>query len=132
MYSKINTTFFLDFKSPDLLLIRQYSNTNTPSFLEFKQFRTAAKSWDLHLCSVNEQLRPIVEPFAGQQFTPADPITVLGALLPTHFGFVREVELGKRVHIDSENVSKDGYLVNVENDDTSASKLQIVTAIDPM
>lgn len=79
---------------------------------------------------MNEQLRPIVEPFAGQQFTPADPITVLGALLPTHFGFVREMELGKRVHIDSENVSKDGYLVNVE--DTSASKLQIVTAIDPM
>lgn len=127
MHSKINTTT-QDFKSPDLL-----DNIQTQTllhFLEFKQFRTAAKSWDLHLCSVNEQLRPIVEPFAGQQFTPADPITVLGALLPTHFGFVREMELGKRVHIDSENVSKDGYLVNVE--DTSASKLQIVTTIDPM
>lgn len=70
-------------------------------------------------------------PYAGQQFTPADPITVLGALLPFYHGLVRKTAIGRRVHIDLGNLSKKGYLVNVEDNTNDESKLRIVTVINP-
>lgn len=89
------------------------------------------------MCAEDEDIRRLVEPYAGKQFTPADPVTVLGALLPKpssglphSAGLVRKTELGKRVHIDLANLSEKGYLVKVENSRNNESKLEIVTAID--
>ena len=91
----------------------------------------------MHLCAEDEDIRRLVEPYAGKQFTPADPVTILGALLsqpsyglPHSAGLVRKTELGKRVHIDLANLSEKGYLVKVENSRNNESKLEIVTAID--
>jgi hypothetical protein len=47
-----------------------------------EQFRQAASSWDAHLIKVYEKLKGVIGPNAGKQFTPADPLVVIGFLEP--------------------------------------------------
>ncbi|KAL3082725.1 hypothetical protein niasHS_010527 [Heterodera schachtii] len=58
-------------------LITKITESKAPGI---EKFRKAGESWDTHLVQCYEKLKDVVGPHKGRQFTPADPMTVMGYL----------------------------------------------------
>ncbi len=92
-----------------------------------ESFFVAARSWDDHVLQQIPYLVPIIGDRAGEQFTPADAVVVLG------FG---NAELATRVQavdisIDLENLDPEqGFKVLVQ--ENSASNIKSIEAIDTL
>lgn len=85
----------------------------------------AATSWDEHVIAKIPALKPVIEPYKGKQFTPADPLVAVGIVNPA-FILTREA-VDIRMDIDDFNKDK-GFRVYVTPD--PASKIDLVQAID--
>lgn len=85
----------------------------------------AATSWDEHVIAKIPALKPVIEPYKGKQFTPADPLVVVGIVNPA-FIVTREA-IDIRMDIDDFNKDK-GFRVYVTPDATS--KIDLVQAVD--
>ncbi len=96
--------------------------TELPSIGELK---TATLSWDRHIMENIPVLKPVIEPFAGSQFTPTDPSVVLGIENP------KIIEKSSRVSIRMDLGDLDparGYSVNVVASETS--NIHLVDKVD--
>ena len=88
-------------------------------------FFIAGNSWDQHLMTQIPALRNIIGDNAGHQFTPADPIVVVGMTTPAMVRARRPVTI--RIDLDELDPAR-GYAVTVSDD--SNSKIQLVSSID--
>ncbi len=92
-----------------------------------ESFFVASRSWDEHVLQQIPYLVPIIGNRAGQQFTPADPVVVLG---------LSNAELATRVQavdisIDLEDQDPEqGYKVLVQ--ENAASNIKSIEAIDTL
>lgn len=103
-------------------IIRIIESSRAPSLLTF---RTAGASWDHHLIEKIPPLQKVIGENAGRQFTPADPLVVVGMLNPK----ITTSSAPVNIEIDLKNVDQArGYKVNVN--ENPQSKIQLVTAID--
>lgn len=74
-------------------LTAQAHNHQFPFLSGLRQFRIAGLSWDTNLIAHYWRLRTVVGPFAGEQFTPSDPLPVIGILNPKLAKSVRKVRV---------------------------------------
>ena len=88
-------------------------------------FFIAGTSWDQHVMQAIPPLRKVIGANAGRQFTPADPIVVVGMTTP---GFIRR-QRPVRIAIDRGDLDPArGFRVDVSDDPTS--RISLVEAID--
>ncbi|KAI1711426.1 inosine-uridine preferring nucleoside hydrolase domain-containing protein [Ditylenchus destructor] len=88
-----------------------------------RDIQTAGKSWDNHLMEKIPKLRDIIGRHAGRQFTPADPLVIVGFFNPELIKAHRSVS----VTID-QKFNNAGYLVQVYGD--TSSTIKVVEEID--
>ncbi len=92
----------------------------------FETFLFAAGSWDHHLMEMIPPLRTVIADHAGQQFTPANPIVVVGMATPDFVTEARPVD----VAIDLNDLDPaNGYKVSVK--DNPKSLISLVEEVDP-
>ena len=92
-----------------------------------ESFFTSSASWDSHVLQQIPYLIPIIGNHAGQQFTPADPVVVLGLSNPELVIRVQAVDIS----IDLEDLDPaQGYRVTVK--ENSASNIKSIEAIDTL
>lgn len=90
-----------------------------------ESFFVAARSWDANVLKQIPYLIPIIGDRAGQQFTPADPVVVLGL---SNADFVTRVK-AVDISIDLEDIDPNqGYKVLVN--EISNSNIKSIEAID--
>ena len=109
---------------------------NFPEIIEFleeearqsqwaKSFFVASRSWDENVMKQIPYLVPIIGDRAGQQFTPADPIVILGLRSAELATEVRSVD----ITIDLEDMDRgNGYKVLVQ--ENPASNITSIETID--
>ena len=108
--------------SPEILATLQALRAGQPAVAAFF---VAGKSWDQHLMEQIPALRNIIGDQAGRQFTPADPMVVVGMTTPGLIQAKRPVA----ITIDLAELDPAlGYAVTVRVD--ARSKIQLVDAID--
>ena len=92
----------------------------------FESFLVATESWDRHLMEKIPSMQAIIGDHAGRQFTPADPVVVVGM---TRSGFVTEARpVDITIDLDDLDPAR-GFKVLVEDD--PASLISLVEAVDP-
>ena len=92
-----------------------------------ESFFVAARSWDDNVLKQIPYLIPVIGERAGQQFTPADPVVVLGLSSAELVTRVRAVDIS----IDLEDLDPEqGYKVLVK--ENSASNIKSIEAIDTL
>ncbi|KAL3116586.1 hypothetical protein niasHT_001333 [Heterodera trifolii] len=116
-----------------LKLIEMIKHSKAPCI---KAFRTAGKSWDTNLVQCYKKLEGIVGPYAGEQFTPADPITVLGFMKPELIKETMKMKVEVIIPEPSESVicdkdegqCEEGFEVKTEED--CQSGITLITKFD--
>jgi hypothetical protein len=92
----------------------------------FDSFLIATASWDHHLMEKIPSMQAIIGDHAGRQFTPADPVVVVGMI---RSGFVTEARaVDITIDLDDLDPAR-GFKVLVEND--PASRISLVEAVNP-
>lgn len=107
--------------APDLVSILENSDTQA-----MEVFRRAAQSWDHHLMEKIPALQNVIGANAGKQFTPADPLVVVGMINPDL------IENSTRILLNIETADLDstrGYKVEVRED--AQSQIRLVDSIRP-
>jgi inosine-uridine nucleoside N-ribohydrolase len=85
----------------------------------------AALSWDNHIIAKIPALKNIIEPYKGKQFTPADPLVIVGIINHDLIALEEPVY----VNIDLNDLDKaKGFRVYVEPN--ASSKIKLVEKID--
>ena len=85
----------------------------------------AALSWDEHIMAKIPVLKDVIEPYKGKQFTPADPLVIVGIINPKLIVSVEAID----IHIDVNDLDKaKGFRLFVTPN--AQSKIQLVQAID--
>jgi inosine-uridine nucleoside N-ribohydrolase len=91
----------------------------------FESFLIAANSWDHHLMEKIPPLQAIIGDHAGRQFTPADPVVVIGMSRPDFITRSRPVDIA----IDLADLDPArGFKVDVVDD--PASRIRLVEMVD--
>jgi inosine-uridine nucleoside N-ribohydrolase len=91
----------------------------------FESFLIAANSWDHHLMEKIPPLRTIIGDHAGRQFTPADPVVVVGMSRPDFITKARSVDI--TIDLNDLDPAR-GFKVTVTTD--PASRITLVEAVD--
>lgn len=108
--------------SPKVIATLQDARNRQPAVASFF---IAGNSWDQHVMQAIPPLREVIGANAGQQFTPADPIVVVGMTTP---GLIRR-QRPVRIAIDPDNIDPvSGFRVEVRDD--AESRIHLVEAID--
>ena len=106
----------------DVMMKMEALESSLPSLHDQK---VAALSWDNHIIQKIPALQLTVEPYKGKQFTPADPLIIVGIV---NKKLITKSELVD-ITIDVQDLDKSkGFRVDVAPD--SKSKIMLVTAID--
>ena len=92
----------------------------------FESFLVAGNSWDHHLMKKIPPLRDIIGDNAGRQFTPADPVVVVGMARADFITKTRSVDI--TIDLNDLDPAK-GFRVNLETDPTS--RIVLIEAVDP-
>ena len=108
---------------PDIINALRKAGQSMPSILEGF---IAGESWDRHLIATIPTLGKIIGSFAGQQFTPADPL--LAAAMIDNDRIIMETEkVSVRIAVNEVDFNR-GYEVKVVPD--ASSSVEMVTRID--
>jgi len=102
-------------------LINKYK-TKLPSLVDQE---LAGLSWDKHVIEKIPMLSGIVAPYQGQQFTPADPLVIIGII--NNNLIKKAVPVNIHIDINDKDVAR-GFRVEVSL--SSASKILLVEEID--
>jgi hypothetical protein len=107
---------------PALIKALDEASKHAPSL---QDFRKAGLGWDNHLVTKIPPLAKVIGPYVGNQFTPADPLVVIGAADPNFVKVSRRVDLT----IDTGNLDdKKGFAVQIK--DSNRSHVELVEQID--
>lgn len=116
-YKTVNESNFPEiFKTIDTLKGRM---------LSLAEGEAASLSWDMHVIEKMPNLKTLIEKHVGRQYTPADPLVVVGMVNNRLITATRQVTV--QVSLDQLDPLK-GYLVTVET--SPASKITLVEGLD--
>jgi inosine-uridine nucleoside N-ribohydrolase len=108
--------------SPEVMATLQALRDTQPAVASFF---VAADSWDRHVMRSIPALRKVIGANVGQQFTPADPMVVVGMTTPGLILRQRPVRIA--IHVDDLDPAR-GFRVEVGDD--ARSRISLVDAID--
>jgi inosine-uridine nucleoside N-ribohydrolase len=91
----------------------------------FDSFFVASESWDHHLLEKIPPLNAIIGNHAGRQFTPADPVVVVGMTRPDFVTETRRVDIS--IDLDDLDPAR-GFKVRVK--DNPASRIRLVENVN--
>jgi inosine-uridine nucleoside N-ribohydrolase len=92
----------------------------------FAEFLSAAAHWNHHVMATIPALKTVIGDNADHQFTPADPVVVVGMARPDFI--VRSRPVAIRIDLDDRDPAR-GYRVRVTDD--PASRIDLVEALAP-
>ena len=109
--------------SPQLMALLESLKAKLPSLVDQEK---AGTSWDSHLIEQIPPLANVIGCCIGKQFTPADPIVVVGMIDPSLITQRRTVDL--EMNLDGLDPAR-GYPVTVR--DSPTSNITLVDRVDP-
>ena len=101
---------------PTLISAIEKQTSHSPSLQDTAK---ATRSWNTHVLEKIPALEPVIRPYLDTQFTPADPVVVVGMVDPKFVGKRTPI----RVSLDLAKTTEKGCPVTVTNDPTSLIEL---------